>query len=55
MFAGLYPLTSVICLVYTLIKMRADAIKLCSVYQRPRPYRTAGIAPWDSIIMVQVS
>ena len=54
MFAGLYPLISVICFIYTLIKMRADAIKLCTVYQRPRPFRTGGIAPWDSIIMVQV-
>lgn len=50
LFSVVWPLTAVSFVINDWFELRADAIKICQVYQRPTPWRADTIGPWlDSL------
>lgn len=54
LFAAVYPPAAVICLLYNLVKIKQDCLKLLVVYKRPVPAQLRGIGGWRAVLTVQV-
>ena len=51
MFACAYPYAGALALLSNLIESYADALKLCTVHQRPLPqHATSGLGPWRAAL-----
>jgi Calcium-activated chloride channel len=54
MFAAAFPLAAAISLVYNLVEMKSDLLKLCFALRRPPSVRSRDIGTWGNVLMVQV-
>lgn len=50
LFASVVPIVVIIALAILLVRLRADAWKLCSVYRRTWAFRTSGIGAWNDVL-----
>jgi len=50
MFGVLAPMTSIIAMLFFVVRLRVDAWKLIVVYRRPYPMNASGIGEWKSVI-----
>lgn len=54
MFASAFPLASFVQLLYNLIEMKSDLLKLCYISQRPPVARERNIGSWGQVLSFQV-
>lgn len=55
LFAAVYPAAAPLCLLFSLLKVKQDCLKLLLAYQRPVPLQLNGIGSWNVVLTVQVS
>ena len=53
MFASAFPLAAFLSLLYNLIEIKSDLLKVCYIHRRPRVLRPATIGAWGTVLRIQ--